>query len=342
MVPASHGRSPASSSSSARCPLPSTPATPSTSPARSVSVNGPAPRRAPRAAPAPRRPAPSASAERLHLTRHGMRGVAHHRRRHRGPARLRDGGRQRYPPAAQHRDVVRHLEHLVELVRHQQHRRALRRHRADRRQQPASPPRARAPPSARRAAPPSPRGAAPSGSPPAAARPRRASPPRRSDRRAARAPRPASAPAASIAGRSSSHPPRPATGLGAQHDVLGDGERLGQHEVLVHHADARVEGGADVAGRELDVVDRDAPGVGRDEAAEAPDEGALARAVLADEGVHPAGREVERGAVERHAVAVDLAQSPRARSVGISGCWGAPWRGGRTAGGCPARPAAGG
>ena len=38
--------------------------------------------------------------------------------------------------------------------------------------------------------------------------------------------------------------------LGAEHDVLGDGEDGDQHEVLVHHADAgrdRVAGAAEAA-----------------------------------------------------------------------------------------------
>ena len=35
--------------------------------------------------------------------------------------------------------------------------------------------------------------------------------------------------------------PTALTAVVAEHDVLGDGERLDEPEVLVHHADARVE-----------------------------------------------------------------------------------------------------
>src|SRR5262249_18174190 len=70
-----------------------------------------------------------------------------------------------------------------------------------------------------------------------------------------------------------------------EHDVLRDGERLDEPEVLVHHADARVEG---VARRlELDrlPVEMDLAGVRSVEAGEDVRERALAGAVLAEQRV---------------------------------------------------------
>ena len=72
-------------------------------------------------------------------------------------------------------------------------------------------------------------------------------------------------------------------------DVLGDGHRVDEHEVLVDHADAQRDGIvrppdlADLA------VDQNLAAVGRVEAIGDPHGRRLARAVLADDGVDGAG-----------------------------------------------------
>ena len=73
--------------------------------------------------------------------------------------------------------------------------------------------------------------------------------------------------------------------LAAEDDVLQDGEVVGEHEVLVHHADAAGDGVG--RGREGDLlaVDRDGALVRLLHAVEDLHQGRLAGAVLADEGV---------------------------------------------------------
>ena len=74
--------------------------------------------------------------------------------------------------------------------------------------------------------------------------------------------------------------------LGAEHDVLGDGEDRHQHEVLVHHADAGGDGVR--AGRvklQRLAVDQDLALVGLVEPVEHVHQGRLAGAVLAEQGV---------------------------------------------------------
>ena len=50
---------------------------------------------------------------------------------------------------------------------------------------------------------------------------------------------------------------RPAAGLLSQDDVLGDGEVVDQHEVLVHHADAVGDGIIGVADRDFFATEED-------------------------------------------------------------------------------------
>jgi len=83
--------------------------------------------------------------------------------------------------------------------------------------------------------------------------------------------------------------PAEAAGLGAEHDVLQHGEVVGEHEVLVHHADAggdrvrrRAEGGRPA-------VDLDGALVRLLHAVEDLHQGGLAGAVLTDDRVHGAG-----------------------------------------------------
>lgn len=73
--------------------------------------------------------------------------------------------------------------------------------------------------------------------------------------------------------------------LGAEYDVLQDGEVVGQHEVLVHHADAPVDGVARVGERGLFAVHRDGALVRLLHAVKDLHERGLAGAVLTDEGV---------------------------------------------------------
>ncbi|GAA3420796.1 hypothetical protein GCM10018952_65220 [Streptosporangium vulgare] len=75
-------------------------------------------------------------------------------------------------------------------------------------------------------------------------------------------------------------------GLAAEDHVLQHGEVVGQHEVLVDHADAhgdRLPGGAEA---HVLAVDADPPLVRALHAVQDLHEGGLARAVLADDGVH--------------------------------------------------------
>ena len=86
---------------------------------------------------------------------------------------------------------------------------------------------------------------------------------------------------------------RAAPRLGAQDQVLGDGQGLHQHEVLVHHPDAlgdRVAGGSH---HDLAAVDLDGALVGRLKPVEDLHQRALAGAVLADQGVDLAPFDLE-------------------------------------------------
>jgi hypothetical protein len=70
-----------------------------------------------------------------------------------------------------------------------------------------------------------------------------------------------------------------------QLDVLGDGEHGDQHEVLVHHADARAHRVAGAGERDSLAVDQDLALVGVVEPVEHVHQGALAGAVLPEQGV---------------------------------------------------------
>lgn len=73
--------------------------------------------------------------------------------------------------------------------------------------------------------------------------------------------------------------------LGAEYDVLQDGEVVGEHEVLVHHADAAVDGIARVGERDLFAVHRDGALVRLLHAVQDLHQSGLAGAVLTDESV---------------------------------------------------------
>ena len=72
----------------------------------------------------------------------------------------------------------------------------------------------------------------------------------------------------------------------AEHDVLGDGERLDEPEVLVHHADAGVESIPRRMEVHLLAVELDLALVRAVEPGEDVRERRLPRAVLAEQGVH--------------------------------------------------------
>ena len=92
-------------------------------------------------------------------------------------------------------------------------------------------------------------------------------------------------------------PPGPVD-LAAEHDVLLDRHMRGQSELLVDHGDARAEA-VEGAGRGVGpAVDLHPAGVGREGAGEDLHHGALAGAVLADEGVDFAPAELEADTVE--------------------------------------------
>ena len=87
--------------------------------------------------------------------------------------------------------------------------------------------------------------------------------------------------------------------LVAEHDVLRDRQVVAEVDLLVHGADPgglRLRGAGE---RALLAVDDDRPGVDRVHAGEGLDEGGLAGAVLAHQGVHLAGEQPEVDAVQR-------------------------------------------
>lgn len=73
--------------------------------------------------------------------------------------------------------------------------------------------------------------------------------------------------------------------LGAEDDVLQDREVVGEHEVLVHHADTAVDGVARAAERDLFTIHRDGALVRLLHPVKDLHQGGLAGAVLTDEGV---------------------------------------------------------
>ena len=83
----------------------------------------------------------------------------------------------------------------------------------------------------------------------------------------------------------------------AEHHVLGDGERLHEPEVLVHHPDPGVDPVARRVEGDRSAVDLHLTFVGAIEAGEDVRQRALAGAVLAEQGVHLALERLEVDAV---------------------------------------------
>ena len=87
--------------------------------------------------------------------------------------------------------------------------------------------------------------------------------------------------------------------LVAEHDVLGDRHHRDQHEVLVHHAHARLDRGARRSELHVLVADLDLALVGVVQAVEDVHQRRLAGTVLAEQGVHLALAEIEADVVVR-------------------------------------------
>ena len=88
-----------------------------------------------------------------------------------------------------------------------------------------------------------------------------------------------------LLGRVPVEPAAAPAGLGAEHDVLGHGEVVDQHEVLVDHADAQLDGLAGRVDHLRLAPDQDLALVGLLQAVEHLHQGRLAGAVLAHQGV---------------------------------------------------------
>jgi hypothetical protein len=108
--------------------------------------------------------------------------------------------------------------------------------------------------------------------------------------------------------------------LRPEHDVLGHGHRLDEHEVLVHHADAEADGVV----RRLDAAhvafDEDVARVGPVEAVGDAHGGRLPRPVLADDGVDGARLDLDVDVVVRQHVAEALGDVAEFEHKG-SGRW---------------------
>ena len=118
--------------------------------------------------------------------------------------------------------------------------------------------------------------------------------------------------------------------LVAQDDVLGNGERRHQHEVLVDHPDAERDGVARTADPDVAPAIADRPGVGPIEAVEDVHERGLARAVLADEGVDLALVHDEVDSIERLEITKALADAVHLEERHALGADGGRPRGART------------
>src|SRR6185437_6870171 len=114
------------------------------------------------------------------------------------------------------------------------------------------------------------------------------------------------------------HVERPsAHGLASQDDVLRDGQRGDEHEVLMHHADAGANGVGCAPAGDVAAVHLDAARVRRKEPRQHAHERGLPRAVFANERVDFAGGHVERCAPVRRHGAVRLEDAAQARGEGF-------------------------
>ncbi len=115
-----------------------------------------------------------------------------------------------------------------------------------------------------------------------------------------------------------SQPARPL--LPAEGQVLGHGEHLDQHEVLVHHADAGGDRLLGVAADVLDAVDDDRALIGLQQPVQHVHQGRLAGPVLPQQAVDLAGHDVQVDAVVGHQRPEPLGDAPQLETVAASSC----------------------
>jgi hypothetical protein len=106
-----------------------------------------------------------------------------------------------------------------------------------------------------------------------------------------------------------------------ERDVLGDGQRLEQREMLERHADAQPSGEIGAGNADRAPLPANLAGIGMQHAIDDLDQRALAGAVLAEQGMDLAGQDLEIDAVVREAAreALDDALERQKRN---SGRWG--------------------
>ena len=105
--------------------------------------------------------------------------------------------------------------------------------------------------------------------------------------------------------------------LGTQHDILGDGEGLDQHEVLVHHADPRIDGVAGVAHFNGFAVNQDLAGGGLEKAVKLVHQRGFASAVFAQDRVDFTFVDSKVDAVIGHEIAEFFDNIPHFNDGGI-------------------------
>jgi hypothetical protein len=111
----------------------------------------------------------------------------------------------------------------------------------------------------------------------------------------------------------------PATGLPAERDVLGDGERWHEVDLLVNRADAGGFGVGGGLGPKRVAGERDLAGVGLIDAGQDLDEGGLARAVFTEQRMDLSRPDGEIHAVEGDHTGealADAAEGEKGREVG--------------------------
>lgn len=107
--------------------------------------------------------------------------------------------------------------------------------------------------------------------------------------------------------------------LGAEDDVLQDGQVVGEHEVLVHHADAACDGVAGVVERDLLAVHRDGALVRLLHAVQDLHQSGLAGAVLADKSVDGAAAHGDVDVVVGHDPGEPLGDAAELHGMGTAG-----------------------
>ncbi len=95
-----------------------------------------------------------------------------------------------------------------------------------------------------------------------------------------------------------------------EHDVLRHGERVDQHEVLMHHADARAHGVTRASEVHDFAIDQDLTAIGVIETKKYVHERRLTRTVFAQQGVHRARFDREVDLVVRYEVPEFLGDPP--------------------------------